>query len=158
MNLSSEYTVFIDETFDGFMDMSKPDGFFCHGALMVPTEVLTTRFVLEKSQRATGKRLFPLDLRKQKAYVAGFFTTVESYLLYHLRTEIGMDDDATQLPPDFSQLLESLRLKMLEEQRREVGDSRFIKDLMFLTANITLHWLGSGKHPMRIFFDPRNSR
>jgi hypothetical protein len=34
--MATAYTVFIDESFDGFMNLSKDDGYFCHAALMVP--------------------------------------------------------------------------------------------------------------------------
>jgi len=38
--MASDYTIFVDESFDGFMNLSKMDGYFCYAALMVPTEKL----------------------------------------------------------------------------------------------------------------------
>jgi hypothetical protein len=35
--MATAYTVFIDESFDGFMNLSRDDGYFCYAALMVPT-------------------------------------------------------------------------------------------------------------------------
>lgn len=33
--MGKPYTVFIDESFDGFMNLSRDDGYFCYAALMV---------------------------------------------------------------------------------------------------------------------------
>ncbi len=41
-------------------------------------------------------------LTKNNCFVGGFYTTVDSYALYHLRTEVGFDDKMTKLPPDWS--------------------------------------------------------
>lgn len=38
--MSMTYTVFMDESFDGFMNLSKDNGFFCYAALTVPTSKL----------------------------------------------------------------------------------------------------------------------
>lgn len=38
---TTPYTVFIDESFDGFLGLSNPKGYFCYAALMVPTERLS---------------------------------------------------------------------------------------------------------------------
>ncbi|MGE3309579.1 MAG: hypothetical protein AB7O66_06370 [Limisphaerales bacterium] len=38
--MNPRYTVFLDESFDGFMNLSKDDGYFCYAALMVPTAKL----------------------------------------------------------------------------------------------------------------------
>jgi hypothetical protein len=38
--MKGEYTVFIDESFDRFMNLQADDGWFCYGAFMIPTERL----------------------------------------------------------------------------------------------------------------------
>jgi len=38
--ITGDYTVFIDESMDGFLGFARPDGYFCYCALMVPTERL----------------------------------------------------------------------------------------------------------------------
>lgn len=38
--MTAAYTIFVDESFDGYMNLSRDDGYFCYAALMVPTERL----------------------------------------------------------------------------------------------------------------------
>lgn len=48
------YSVFVDESFEGFMNLAKDDGYFCYAALMVPTAALPE---LERFWTAARKRL-----------------------------------------------------------------------------------------------------
>jgi hypothetical protein len=50
------YTVFIDESFDGFMNLARDDGYFCYVALMVPTVKLADldRFWAANRDRLAG--------------------------------------------------------------------------------------------------------
>lgn len=52
--MGSSYTVFIDESFDGFMNLSKENGYFCYAALMVPSAKLPD---LERFWAANRNRL-----------------------------------------------------------------------------------------------------
>jgi hypothetical protein len=61
--MGNAYTVFIDESFDGFMNLARDEGYFCYAALMVPTGRLPDleRFcmanrdrLLSEYTRATG--------------------------------------------------------------------------------------------------------
>src|SRR5882724_4608511 len=79
--MGTAYTVFIDESFDGFMNLSKDDGYFCYAALMVPTMKLAD---LERFWRANREKLV-LEYRRitgheiQGEFKSGFLKKLSFY-------------------------------------------------------------------------------
>jgi hypothetical protein len=188
--MTPAYTVFMDESFDGFMNLTRDDGYFCYAALMVPTERLpdlsrfwaanrdrliaaykqATGFELQgefksgalkklsiEARRSFGQKLCYF-LRKNRCFVAGFYTTVRSMLLYRLRTRIALDDEAKELPADFDSLLEGIKNEFLEEKPDHPGEAALLLGLFHQTVSITMHWLGSGKLSFTVVYDPRQKR
>jgi hypothetical protein len=62
--MGTAYTVFIDESFDGFLNLAKDDGYFCHAALMVPTAKLVD---LERFWAANRHKLVA-EFKREKGY------------------------------------------------------------------------------------------
>lgn len=186
------YTVFIDESFDGFMGLSNPKGYFCYAALMLPTDKLPDlkRFWVARRERlvkdyetATG---FPLQqaefksgyikhltfssrknfaerlakfLRRNDGYVCGFYTTVDTYSLYNLRTSIGIDDDdARFLPDDWLERLKAVKEKLLRKDEKLPGVAALLMGLLHGTLEMTMHWLGSQDFSFEVVYDPREKK
>ena len=197
--ITKNYTVFIDESFDGFLGLSKPDGYFCYVALMVPTTRLAdlTRFWQSYRNRlvnaykiATGfdlgntefksnylnKLVFSVRremaqrlkyfLTKNDCFVGGFYTTVDSFALYNLRTEIGKDDDATELPVNWVEQLIFTKEKLLKPddktlpdgRQKAPGDARLLFGLLHSTLEISLNWLGRQGISFEVVYDPRQKK
>jgi len=187
-----DYTVFIDESFDGFMGLSNPKGYFCYAALMLPTETLgdLERFWVARRARlvndyalATGfslrdaefkssylKRLtlsarrnfaerFAKFLRRNDGYICGFYTTVDTYALYNLRTAIGRDDDdARFLPDDWADRLGEVKEKLLRKDEKSPGAAALLMGQLHATLEMALNWLGSQGHSFEVVYDPREKK
>jgi len=97
-------------------------------------------------------------LRKNKCFVAGFYTTVQSFLLYNLRTTIGLDDVATQLPKDWANSLAGIKERFLREKPAQPGESNLLLGLFHQTLSITLNWMGSLKCSFQVVYDPRQKK
>lgn len=197
--ITKNYNVFIDESFDGFLGLSKPDGYFCYMALMVPTARLAdlTRFwqsyrnrLVSAYKTATGfdlgnaefKSIYlnKLDfsarkemaerlkyfLTKNDCFLGGFYTTVDSFALYNLRTEIGKDDDAKELPADWAEQLVLTKEKLLKSdfknatdgREKAPGDARLLFGLLHATLEISLNWLGRQGISFEVIYDPRQKK
>ena len=68
-------------------------------------------------------------LRKNACFIAGFYATVGSLLIYHLRTEIGKNHDAKELPPDWQQRLFAIRESLLRRKENEPGAAFLLAEL-----------------------------
>lgn len=197
--ITKNYTVFIDESFDGFLGLSKPDGFFCYVALMVPTARLADLARFWQSYRnrlvgaykmATGYDLGNAEfkstylkqlefsvrremaerlkyfLTKNDCFIGGFYTTVDSFALYNLRTEIGKDDDATELPANWAERLILTKEKLLKPDEKNSpdgrektpGDARLLFGLLHATLEISLNWLGQQGISFEVVYDPRQKK
>ena len=180
----------MDESFDGFMNLSKDDGVFCYAALMVPSAKSSEldRFwtanrsrLIEAYKRATGFEiqeefksgfLKKIDFQTRKdfgerltyfldkngCYVAGYYTTVRNLLIYHFRTEVAMDDDATELPTDWETGLLGVKAKLLSDKPKHPGEAYLLAGLFHQTLSITLSWLGSGGNSFKVVYDPRQKK
>src|SRR5436190_23153998 len=51
VKITTPYTVFVDESFDGFLGFSNPQGYFCYATLMVPTAKLNDLSVFWQTLR-----------------------------------------------------------------------------------------------------------
>lgn len=186
--MNAKYTVFIDESFDGFMNLSRDDGYFCYAALMVPTaklpdlerfwaanrEKLATAYaratgfqpqgefksgLLNKlgfeTRRTFGDRLARF-MAKNDCYVAGFYTTVRSLVMYHLRMEV--DDDLSALPREWESMLPSTKQALLVDKPNHPGESLLLLPFFHTVLAITLDWLGSNKTSFAVVYDPREKK
>jgi len=189
--ITGAYTVFIDESMDGFLGFPRPDGYFCYCALMVPSErladlgcfweALRERLVREY-KKATGFALGDVEfkagylnqlgptarrdlgerlayfLRKNQCYVGGFFTTVDGFSLYHLRTKVAMDDEAKVLPDDWVARLAAVKRDLLANDEKLPGVANLIYPLLHAVLEIPLNWLGSLGKSFEAVYDPRDKR
>lgn len=81
------YTVFIDESFVGFMNLAKEDGYFCYAALMIPTSRLLD---LERFWVANYDRLITEHKRVTGHEVQGEFKSVHmNKLRFETRRKFG---------------------------------------------------------------------
>jgi hypothetical protein len=189
--ITGAYTVFIDESMDGFLGFARPDGYFCYCALMVPTERLADlgRFwdavrerLVAEYRKATGFALGDVEfksgflnqlgpaarrdlgerlayfLRKNECFVGGFFTTVDGFGLYHLRTDVAMDDEARVLPDDWGKRLVPVKAGLLENDEKMPGVANLIYPLLHAVLEIPLNWLGSLGKSFDVVYDPREKR
>jgi hypothetical protein len=181
--ITGAYTVFVDESMDGFLGFSRSDGYFCYCALMVPSErvadlegfweALRERLIREykkatkyalgdvefksvflnqlglAARRDLGERL-AYFLRKNQCYVGGFFTTVDGFSLYHLRTKVAMDDEAEVLPDDWAERLGAVKKDLLANDERLPGVANLIYPLLHSVLEIPLNWLGSQARALRL--------
>jgi hypothetical protein len=197
--ITKNYTVFIDESFNGFLGLSSPDGYFCYVALMVPTARLAdlARFwqsyrnrLVSAYKTATGfdlgnaefksNYLNKLDfssrkgmaerlksfLAKNDCFIGGFYTTVDSFGLYNLRTEVGKDDDTKELPINWAEQLVLTKEKLLKSDVKNgpagcenvPGDARLLFGLLHATLEISLNWLGGQGISFEVVYDPRQKK
>lgn len=72
--MGKAYTVFIDESFDGFMNLAKDNGYFCYAALMVPTGRLPDleRFWIANRDRLVIEYKRATGFEIQKEFKSGF--------------------------------------------------------------------------------------
>jgi hypothetical protein len=96
-------------------------------------------------------------LRKNNGFVAGFYTTVDSYALYYLRSSID-DETWAELPPDWPNQLVDQKRKLLENIEQGPGVANLISGLFHVTLDMTMNWLGSQNLSFQFVYDPREKR
>jgi hypothetical protein len=97
-------------------------------------------------------------LTKNQCFIGGFYTTVDSFALYHLRTEIGFDDDATTLPSDWQERLQATKEKLLKPDEKAPGVAGLLMGLLHATLEISLNWLGQQGISFEVVYDPRQKK
>jgi hypothetical protein len=91
---------------------------------------------------------------------------VDSFALYNLRTEIGKDDDATELPVNWVEQLIFTKEKLLKPddktlpdgRQKAPGDARLLFGLLHSTLEISLNWLGRQGISFEVVYDPRQKK
>jgi len=176
------YLLFVDESFSGFFEHQER-GYFCHGAVGIPESEYDSfkvglRPVFERYRQTAGlaatefkhrdfrrmpfleRQQFARNLRdlltKHGAFIQGFYTPMESFILERVRAKVM--DIAPSVPADYRALRSQVIADLCAQRDQAAGQSAVLVALLLQPLGAFAHMMAALDCRFRLFCDPREPR
>lgn len=182
------YNVYVDETFEHFLNLPRLDGYFCYGALMIPEErepslkdfwqaldrrlrryyKKATGFELSGEFKSTYVNKLAADETADIADRIGYFLARNSAWIVGFYTSVHAlmcwelrsqaGFEDVELLPYERTAIEQRASALRAEKNKGFGESELLKGLFQTIASIPLSWLGALNAQFRVRYDSRHPR